>query len=359
MRRIAAGLAALLWVAGNAYAENRQDVRIIPMQNPAQPFEIAAKLQWNPHDRHWDKVLVTYNGNQAPPVSHPVWAYLDSLEVPKRAAATDGENLYYKPFRLDAYCSGTTPLTSGKPFHITFEQDTPGNYSDKDFFRDWNCPGWKMGLAYVKVVAGNDSRTGNGKALQLKLRKGASGCTEQGDSCINWKPHIGAQLDSLTYSYWFKFPENFDFVLGGKLPGIGSLEPRTGGTKPNGRDGWSVRAMWGKDGKLGQYVYHPDQTDNYGDFLAWDVPPAEKGKWYQVKTSVALNAAGQSNGAITTWLNGKKVLEQRGLRFRIGNDLKIERFLFAVFFGGHGSEWAPPADMHLYLDDFSLMPGSS
>lgn len=339
-------------------ADTPPDVRIIPMKNAAQPFEMAAKLQWNPHDRQWDKVLVTYNGNQPPPLDHPVWQYLQDMKIPARAAATPGENLFYKPFHTAAFCSGTTPLTSGKPMTISFEESTPGRYSEKDFFRDWNCPGWKMGLSHVEVVSGNGSRTGKGKALRLHLPKGRSGCLEQGESCINWKPHIGAQLDGLTYSYWFRFPENFNFVLGGKLPGIGSDKPRTGGAKPDGRDGWSVRAMWVKDGKLGQYVYHPDQAKAFGDFFEWDAPPAEKGKWYQVKTAVRLNTAGQRNGAITTWLNGKKVLDKRDLRFRIGGDLKIERVLFAVFFGGNGPTWAPPADMQLYLDDFILSAGN-
>jgi hypothetical protein len=349
-------LAVLLLAATCATANDRQDVRIIPMQNARQPFEVAAKLQWNPHEGRWDKVLVLYNGSQEPPANHPVWAYMDGMQIPSRAPAKPGENLYYKAFHLDAYCSGTTPLTQGKPLSISFEQDTPGNYTQKDLFRDWNCPGWEMGRENVAVVEGKESRTGNGKALRISLPKGRSGCPENGNTCVNWKPHIAAQLDSLTYSYWVKFPENFDFVLGGKLPGIGSDNARTGGVKPNGRDGWSVRAMWVKGGQLGQYVYHVDQPGNFGDFFPWDAPPVEKGKWYQVKTLVRLNTPGKSDGVITSWLNGKQVLDKHDLRFRLGDDLKIERFLFAVFFGGSGPEWAPRNNMQVYLDDFTLSP---
>lgn len=330
-----------------------QDVRTLPMSNAAQPFELAAKLQWNPHDNQWDKVLVLYNGNQSPPANHPAWAYLDSLKIPTRAPAKAGENLYYQAFHLNAYCSGDTPLTSGKPLYITFDQNTLGHYTEKDYFRDWNCPGWSMGLNNVSIVGGKEARNAHGQALRLKLPKGASGCVSEKD-CANWKPHIGAQPDSLYYSYWVKFPENFDFVRGGKLPGIGSVAPRVGGVKPNGNDGWSVRVMWEKDGKPGQYVYHPDQPKNFGDFFPWDTPPLEKGKWHQIKTFVRLNTPGKRNGVITTWLNGKQVLDKRDLRFRNSNNLQIERFLFAVFFGGTGAEWAPKRDMVLYLDDFTL-----
>lgn len=345
-------LLTTLLLPGITQADNT-NVRTIPMTNAAQPFELAAKLQWNPHDQQWDKVLVLYNGNQSPPATHPVWAYLDDMQTPGRAASKPGENLYYKAFHLNAYCDGNTPLTFGKPLHINFDQNTLGHYTEKDYFRDWNCPGWSMGLNNVSIVGGKEARNNHGQALSIKLPKGASGCSNDKD-CANWKPHIGAQLDSLYYSYWVKFPENFDFVLGGKLPGIGSFEPRVGGVKPNGNDGWSVRAMWEKDGKLGQYVYHPDQAKNFGDFVPWDAPPLETGKWYQIKTFVRLNTPGQRDGVITTWLNGKQVLDKHDLRFRNNNNLQIERFLFAVFFGGTGAQWAPKQDTVLYLDDFTL-----
>ncbi|OQX03620.1 MAG: hypothetical protein BWK73_38920 [Thiothrix lacustris] len=57
-------LAILLSTAAQAAP---QDVRTIPTTNAAQPFELAAKLQWNPHDNQWDKVLVLYNGNPPQP----------------------------------------------------------------------------------------------------------------------------------------------------------------------------------------------------------------------------------------------------------------------------------------------------
>lgn len=334
-------------------ASMTQGVRTIPMQNPKQPFELAAKLQWNPHDQRWDKVLVLYNGAKQPPADHPVWKYLQRLEIPQRQPKTAGENLHYKAFHSNAFCDGSTALSSGKPLRVSFDQNQPGKYIEKDYFRDWNCPKWGMGLDNLAIVNGEQSRTGKDQALRITLPKGRSGCNTP-NSCANWKPKIGAKLDSLYYSYWVKLPENFDFVRGGKLPGIGSDNANTGGNKPNGRDGWSVRLMWDNKGQLGQYIYHPDQPKPFGEFFPWEAAPLEKGRWHQIKTFVRLNSPGKRDGIVTSWLNGKKVMDKRDLRFRLGNDLPIERFLFSVFYGGSGPTWAPSHDMMLYLDEFVL-----
>ncbi|MEZ5449951.1 MAG: hypothetical protein R3E95_15900 [Thiolinea sp.] len=328
------------------------DTRILRTRHPTQPFDMAAKLQWNPHDQRWDKVLVLYNGAAMPDPVHPVWNYLKGLQDPHRPPQKKGENIGYQAFRLKAHCTGQTPLSSGKPLYISFNQNQLGTYREEDYFRDWNCPDWEMGLQNTRIVNGAQSRDGQ-QSLRLNFAKYRAGC-ENGLGCFNWKPKLGADLESIYYSYWVKFPENFDFVLGGKLPGVGSAEGGTGGGKPNGRDGWSVRAMWEGHGKLGQYVYHMDQPKHFGDFMPWETPEIERGQWYQVKTFVRLNTPGKRDGIIRTWLNNQQVLYRQDLAFRSVPDVKIERFLFSAFYGGSGPQWAPSQDMVLYLDDFVI-----
>lgn len=116
--------------------------------------------------------------------------------------------------------------------------------------------------------------------------------------------------------------------------------------------------MWDRHGKLGQYVYHMDQPSHFGDFLEWKGVEIQKGKWQQIKTYVKLNSPGKRDGIIKTWLDGQPVLAKTDLRFQSGDNLKIERFLFSVFYGGSGPEWAPNYDNVIYLDDFmiSLQP---
>lgn len=304
--------------------------------------------------KQWDKVLVLYNGCEIPPAEHPSWAYLKALDLPKRQPNKPGENLAYRPFHLNAYCDGTTPLTSGKPIQVSFNQNQLGKYHEKDYFRDWNCPKWGMGLNNLSIVNGQEARSPKDQVLKIKLLKGLAGC-DTADSCINWKPKLGTKADSLYYSYWFKFPTQFDYVLGGKLPGLGNDKAQVGGGKPNGHNGWSVRVMWDRHGQLGQYVYHMDQDRHFGEFMPWK-SEIQKGKWQQVKTFIKLNTPGKQDGIITTWLDGKVVLDRRDLRFRSIDGLEIERLLFSVFYGGSGPEWAPSQDMTVYLDDFVISP---
>ena len=337
-----------------AVPAHKKDIRILRTNNPKQPFDMAAKLQWNPHHKRWDKVLVIYNGAPEAVIQHPVWNYLKNLRDPKRGPRKKGENLGYKPFRLKAHCTGQTPLDSGKPMFIHFNKNKMGMYKEEDYFRDWNCPEWEMGLENSRIVGGAEARDGK-QSMRLHFPKFRAGCTND-LGCYNWKPKLGRGLESVYYSYWVKFPKGFDFVLGGKLPGIGSEEGGTGGGKPSGINGWSVRAMWEGHGELGQYVYHVDQPKHFGDFMPWDTPKIETGKWYQIKTFVRLNTPGQRNGVIRTWLNNKQVLHRNNLLFRNIPGLKIERFLFSAFFGGSGPKWAPSRDMILYLDDFVISP---
>jgi len=112
--------------------------------------------------------------------------------------------------------------------------------------------------------------------------------------------------------------------------------------------------MWNRHGKLIQYVYHPDQPRQFDEIMEWDMEKLELGKWHTIKTTVRINVPGKRNGMIITWLDGKLVLDRNDLRFRNTNKLLIDRFIFAVFFGGGDPSWAPRRDQHLFFDEFVI-----
>ncbi len=164
--------------------------------------------------------------------------------------------------------------------------------------------------------------------------------------------------EALSLRYYVRFEPGFDFVKGGKLPGLAGGDHNTGGHKPNGRDGWSARMMWRPDGKIVQYVYHPDQAGEYGEDFAWDYGGCPRyfvpGRWYCVETYVRMNRPGKKDGVIRSWLNGEKALEVTDLRFRDRDSLKIDSLYFSTFFGGADASWAPPREEYADFDDFVL-----
>lgn len=159
--------------------------------------------------------------------------------------------------------------------------------------------------------------------------------------------------DSLTLSYYVRFSENFDFVKGGKLPGLFGGIGNNGGNIPDGTDGFSTRYMWRKKGYGEIYAYLPT-SQKHGTSIGrgtWQFVP---GKWYHLQQEIILNQPNQQNGLIRVWVDGQKVIEESSLVFRTTKTLKIDGILFSTFFGGDDSSWATRKDVYADFADFSV-----
>ena len=155
-----------------------------------------------------------------------------------------------------------------------------------------------------------------------------------------------------TAQYRVRFAENFDFVKGGKLPGLAGGTATTGNKRPTG-DGWSARFMWRSRGDAVLYLYHLDQRKQHGDDFRLDVRFIP-GKWHVIKQRVTLNRAEKKDGRIEVWFDGDLVLDQSSLRLRSADQAMIDRYYFSTFFGGSGDEWAPNEDQTIDFADFEV-----
>ncbi|MBF2083709.1 polysaccharide lyase [Thermoleptolyngbya sp. C42_A2020_037] len=161
---------------------------------------------------------------------------------------------------------------------------------------------------------------------------------------------IGPQ-EAVRLSYAVRFSSNFNFVRGGKLPGLYGGAGNTGGNIPNGTDGFSTRFMWRQNGAGEVYAYLPTSR-GYGTSIGqgnWRFSP---GVWHRIDQEVTLNTPGQANGRIRVWFNGRQVLDQQGLTFRTVPQLQIDGILFSTFFGGEDPSWATPRSVHADFADF-------
>jgi hypothetical protein len=165
------------------------------------------------------------------------------------------------------------------------------------------------------------------------------------------EPFAAGPQTSATLNYAVRFPVGFQFVKGGKLPGLyGGVEPFSGG-RHNG-DGWSMRLMWRPAGAGEIYAYLAGTTGyglqlGLGDFY-W---PAD-GLWHTVSLHVVVNTPGESNGVAVLSLDGKVVINSTGLDIT-QTATPISGLFFSSFYGGHDPSWAPTALMHLDFADFS------
>ena len=154
-------------------------------------------------------------------------------------------------------------------------------------------------------------------------------------------------------SYYVRFPADFDFVRGGKLPGLYGGLANSGGRIPNGTDGFSFRLMWGAGGNGSVYAYLPTS-------VKWGTPLLRHrfrfipGHWHLVVQEVRMNDPGKANGSLRMWIDNVPVGEESGLMIRAVESLRINGMFFDVFFGGNDDSWAAAADTHVEFSCFTL-----
>ncbi|HBP41100.1 MAG TPA: hypothetical protein DD644_05010 [Halomonas sp.] len=155
------------------------------------------------------------------------------------------------------------------------------------------------------------------------------------------------------FSFWVRFCEGFDFARGGKLHGLGPANPVAGGNAITPQ-GWSARLMFRRDGGLQTYIYHQDMQGRFGDTYIANGFTFVPGQYHHVEMQVSLNEpATESNGRVTVSVDGERLIEHTGLRFRAETTevSQIQRLLFSTFHGGSSPEWAPRNEDGSYKTD--------
>ncbi len=244
--------------------------------------------------------------------------------------------------------STTKPIdTRDAAMAIDFNALESGPYRESQIKNSWPGVAWANDGQRVEIIAAD-----NDKFLRVAYPKGSVGPSEGG---AQWLVEFDDSYDELYLSYKVRFGPNFDFVKGGKLPGLFGGEGNTGGDKPNGKDGWSARMMWRSGGQAVQYLYHPDQPTTYGEDLDWTAASAKEfptEKWVRVTHQIVMNTPGQKNGVVRGWCDGELALERTDIRFRDVDSFAIDGFYFSTFFGGNSSDWQASKNEYVDFDDF-------
>jgi len=164
------------------------------------------------------------------------------------------------------------------------------------------------------------------------------------------------------------FPAGFNFVHGGKLPGLYGGYPCGGGNVAN--DCFSMRIMWRDYGQGELYLYakrdEQDQTicDRPGNYcgaeFGWSLNTGAfsflPGAWTEIEERVVMNTPGVQNGILSIKVNGVERIRYNNLVFRGRNypNLVVDGMMVQTFFGGGSEWWATPSTQWIKFRDFVL-----
>jgi hypothetical protein len=165
-------------------------------------------------------------------------------------------------------------------------------------------------------------------------------------------PVAKGKVTDATLTYQIRFPVGFQWVKGGKLPGLCGGTCWTGSN--NGPGGWTTRFMW-RGGGAGEVLLSDATTTGYGTDLglgSWSFQA--DGQWHSISQRIHLNTPGQADGYVDVTYNGAVVAHLTGITFRSDLTTQIDSLMFSTFYGGHDSTWAPTATEHIDFSTFQL-----
>lgn len=196
------------------------------------------------------------------------------------------------------------------------------------------------------------------KWLRVNFAVGKIGPEEGG---AGWRWPVGRH-EQAELRYTLRFSKDFDFVKGGKLPGLcGGPENVSGGRPADGKNGFSARLMWRKDGRGEAYVYHKNQKGNYGDSFAF--PEDFRFPMNQpvtVRLAVGMNTPGQKDGTLRVWITTegnkeKLMVEKKDMEWRTVDSFGVDGLYFETFHGGGDKSWAPTRPCSVEFKDMSVV----
>lgn len=234
-----------------------------------------------------------------------------------------------------------------------------------DIYGAW----WSPNCERNGLVSGADALSGISRSVQYPA--GTFGPADNGD---NWPISFDRvanmpvkRYDSLYLRYYVRFSDDFDFQMGGKLPGLvgGNNWSRSGGDQPDGTDGWTTRYMFGGGGFIFLYAYlppaeNPDiMTSGYGSHELFGLEnggvsrAAHRGRWHCLEQFVRINDVGLANGQIRCWMDGELSLQLDDVVFRTvaNGENQVGAFYFSTFHGGSSMDWAPDTTGFVYYDN--------
>jgi hypothetical protein len=234
-----------------------------------------------------------------------------------------------------------------------------GRFDDAGWLSGWD-PAGHIAYGAENAHVADDPRFGGVLRVAYPAGSASHSFARQGhpEGGLEFKarlPDAGhAGRSTASVSYWVRFSPNFQWIRGGKLPGLCGGSCPSGGADVTGRGGWSMRMMWRAGGAGEQYAYILPARE-YGTELGLGAWRFTTGSWHRIVQEVVLNAPGRSGGVTRVWYDtdpaDPPTFEARDITFRL-DGTPADTLFFSTFFGGHDDRWATPVDVFAEFADF-------
>ncbi|GAA5847176.1 hypothetical protein JCM9279_006122 [Rhodotorula babjevae] len=203
---------------------------------------------------------------------------------------------------------------------------------------------------------------GNHEAVLAVNYPPGSRVGEQFEMRVLGSRHERAQTALVKYEV--AFDSAFNFVKGGKLPGLSGTSSSSGHGRTlcvggRHRDSClSARLMWRQQGQGEVYAYVPTYAGfcedgqqrgdvacdkAYGTSLSRGRFRFEKGRWHTITQLVSLNDPPLANGLLYLYLDDRLVLSHTDILWRTEVNVTLDSVLFSTFFGGGDDSYNSPS----------------
>ena len=188
-------------------------------------------------------------------------------------------------------------------------------------------------------------------AMSVELPKGSAAPTSsvvpKGGISFPWQPRSLKDKSTVCLSYQILLPADFDFNLGGALPGILGQADQSG-------DRFLVRLAWHQGGAISATNFVTLDGKKFRQLAEGEGYTIPRGRWVKIDQEVILNAPDQENGILRVWLDGSLAIDKADFAYRVKPDIALTGVAADLFYSGEDVSARAPADARVWLSPFEI-----
>jgi hypothetical protein len=188
-------------------------------------------------------------------------------------------------------------------------------------------------------------------AMSVELPKGSAAPTSsvvpKGGLSLPWQPRSLKDKATVCLSYQILLPSDFDFNLGGVLPGV------LGGVDQS-NDRFLVQLGWRQGGSIAATNFVTLDGKKWRQLSEAEGYTIPRGRWVKIDQEVILNQPDQENGILRIWFDGALAIDKADLAYRVKPDVTLAGVAADVFYNGEDVSSRAPADAKVMLSPFEI-----